>query len=132
MSRVVCQPPNQQKMCESKSSKSDHVGLRCLKVDDVLVIDIGNKVTKRWRKGGKKGCKRVAIGWQIGDKVAMIIKLATDKSWLATNNVIHHQIFSFFVLFWLHITRMKEKRLNCHRGFMLLFSQFGLHLQTDF
>ena len=84
------------KVLESKSSKSNHdtkILLRYLKGDDVL--GVGKKVAKRRQKCGKKGCKKVAKGWQKLDKVAMIINLATDESWLATNNMINHQIFFF-------------------------------------
>ena len=94
MSRVVCQPPKQRKKV-LESSKSDH-GLRYLKVDVVMGVKLTKKVAKRRQKRLQKG-----------DKVAMIVNLATDKSWLAsktTNNMIDCQIFSPF---WTFVTKYK-------------------------
>ena len=58
---------------------------------------VGKKKQKRKLKGGFQ--KRL----QKGDKVAMIIKLATDKSWLASKNYKQRdppfRFSLFFVLF---------------------------------
>ena len=58
-----------------ESLKSDHVGLRYLKVDVVMGVKLakksGKKVTRGWQK-------MVSKKLQKGDKVAMIINLATD------------------------------------------------------
>ena len=55
------------------------------------------------------------------------------ESWLATNNVIHRQILWVFCIFLAKYNKNERKKwLNWHRGFMLPFSQFGIHLQMDF
>ena len=122
MSRVVCQSTKQRaKVLEL--SKSDHAGLRYLKVDVVM----GVKLAKNC---GKKEVKRL----QKGDQVVMIINLATDKSWLAskiTNNVIHCQIFSLFCTFVTKYKWKKKKLNQCRVLFLLLFSQFGINLQIE-
>ena len=116
--------------------RSKKVSKKFKKVSKKVAKKVVKKVAKKVvKKVAKKVVKKVAkkVVKKVAKKVAMIINLATDKSWIAsktTNNVIHHQIFSFFVLFWL--IQMKEKNwLNWRRGFMLPFSQFGIHLKTE-
>ena len=129
MSRVVCQPPKQWKKCWN------HRNWTMWGIPQSGCC-VGCQVGKKL-KGCKRGQKRWWKRLQKGDKVAMIINLATDESSLAsktTNNVIHHQIFSLFCAFLAGgTTKMKEKKqLNWHRVFILLFSQFGLNLQMNF
>ena len=77
------------------------MGLRYLKVNVV-----GVKLAK---KGGQKKAK----GWwkrlQKGDKVVMIIKLATDESWLSTNN---HDPLSDFLFFWTFLAKYNKNERN--------------------
>ena len=111
MSRVVCQPTKQRKKCWNcwNWTMWDWDTSKWMLW---WVSSWQKKVAKRRWKGGKRVVKKVAKWWRKVGKVAMIINLATDKSWLAsktTYNVIHHQIFSLFCTF---LTKYKWKKKN--------------------
>ena len=104
-------------------SKSDHVGLRYLKVDVVMGVKLA-------KKSGKKVAKKVAKGWQGGNDNQV-------GHWRVLASYKQHDPSSDFLSFCTFLAKYKKNerkktRLNWHRGFMLPFSQFGLHLQTDF